>query len=400
MPEPISAVFFQERGVDAATAAAMAHQFNGLSSARPETEPLPPSLPAPARMAPPVPAPQRMASPKLTPTALTPASDAQRAQEEMNDIQRRRASGEISDYEWRNGVEHKYFELAGIAPSLDAYERATPPEQAGLRAKFEADSVQAKFEQSIEASMAPARSPADYDLPLPPNADAETLAVDTQFREAMHAAGIPREAGNALGASVSRTAEQFLTVVDNPEAMASMVESHTKDLMVYWGGQFEPNVRLVRDYLFEHSKDSPHLRSLVQDHAELFEGLDTMRRLLTLASIGSASEVAGMDRQGWDFLTKLRHAAATQETGGTVSVDAIERLTAAIARNTEAHEAVARELRALRLQPSVRHGEVQLENGKHIAMTVTHTPHEHMAAADKLAKALSGLAGKQTVEEH
>jgi hypothetical protein len=68
----------------------------------------------------------------------------------MDDIQRRRARGEISDYQWRREYEPKFLQLAGVASSIAAYEAALPGDQNAARVMWDADATQEAFERSID----------------------------------------------------------------------------------------------------------------------------------------------------------------------------------------------------------------------------------------------------------
>src|SRR5579862_8003731 len=155
----LDASFFTARGADAQTAAALAAQHNALAGVR--------SADAPnAPLPPPAPLPQRLAQPKLAPSPVSGPTDGERASAEIAQIRQDRIDGKIDDYSWRTLYEPKLMQLSGISDSLNAYERGGPGDKARLQATWQADSVQQSFEDSIDASMVPAASPYEYNLPI------------------------------------------------------------------------------------------------------------------------------------------------------------------------------------------------------------------------------------------
>jgi hypothetical protein len=274
MPDTVTAEFFTSRGLDAATAERFAAEHNAGQVAAPTPRVRSEDIaPASSRLAPPVP----------NPSAIVAPSDVERAQAEIDSIRQRRMNGEISDRDWRKTYEAKVMSLSGIASSEEAYRSASPGEKNALRAQWDADATQSAMEQSIDGDMRPATGPWDYTLPAPDNMTPEQLQMDTDFRQAMHSAGIPREFGNALGQSVNTTAEEFLAAANDPESVQALSDRNTQRLREYWGPRFDANVQAVREYLLDHTKASPKLRELVANHSELFEGLDTMIYLHRLA---------------------------------------------------------------------------------------------------------------------
>ena len=169
MSEPISTEFFTSRGADLATAAALAADHNRQAGIHTEAEPPQVSTTRPVRLAP----------PKPNATPLTPPSDAQRAQAEMDQIRRDRAEGKISDHQWRKVYERKYHELAGIASSVDAYQQGSSADKSRLRNEWDTDQVEQALESSIDAGTTPPRSPSDYVMPDPVDSP-EAAEVDSQ----------------------------------------------------------------------------------------------------------------------------------------------------------------------------------------------------------------------------
>lgn len=277
MPEAITPEFFTARGLDRATAERFAAEHRMRGNARGGMGPGTIQADAPAS-----PAAQpftRLPPPTPKPTPTAPPSDAVRARAEIAQIMRDRADDKISDRDWKESYERKVMELGGIASSVDAYESAPPGEQNAQRHQWDEDEVQAKFEEAIEAEMTPARSPSDYNIPLPEDADEQTLEIDRSFRQAMHTAGVPRELGNRMAESVTDTARELDQATDRD----AVIEGHEAALRARWGATFDAKLGLVRDFLRGEFTRSPVLRQWFDQHPEIFGAPATVTYLLHLA---------------------------------------------------------------------------------------------------------------------
>ena len=91
----------------------------------------------------------------------------------------------------------------------------------------------------------------------------------------MFDAAIPRELGASLAAEVSATAATLLDASD--EQTESFMAAQEAALKRIWGAQSEARIAMVRSFLAEHIGRSPMLRSLLEQHPELFSSWQTVR---------------------------------------------------------------------------------------------------------------------------
>lgn len=271
MTTPVTAEWFTQHGVPAEQAATFAEEHNRLAGMRPEAvgEAVEQTF-------------QRLPKPVPQPSTDSALTDAQRARAEMSDIQARRARGDISDYQWNQVYERKFFELAGVASAISAYESALPGDQNAARVAWDADATLEAFERSIDMER-PARSPADYQLPRSEEMTDKEVTFDKMFRQALYAAGAPRELGNNIGHSVNQTAKALTEAQGNLEAEVAIVEGNERRLRQRWGAAYEQNLKTVKGFLRDAGARSSELRSLVNDYPWMFSSPDTMNYMLNLA---------------------------------------------------------------------------------------------------------------------
>ena len=256
MPEPVTAEYFTSRGVDSATAAVYATQRNQMlgRTAQPTASASPSAEPSVTRLPPPVPQP----SPTTAPT------DAQRAAAEIEAIQRDRMDGKISDHEYRTIYGPKVLKLSGIADSVDAYKRASPGEQAALRAQWDADATQEKLEHMVDAALQPAKAPYEYNL----GGESTDPAIDSDVRGAMFSLGLPREMGGTIAKQLNDTAKTLTT------ASAAKVEQYLAEqddtVRRMFGASYDAKSQLIGALVREAAERSPALKALLSNHPEVF----------------------------------------------------------------------------------------------------------------------------------
>ena len=233
-------------GLDANTASELAKQHNFMVDLPTGTGPTvqPPSAAPAAALSVSSGSPAAPATPQVT------------AQEQIEQLQRARADGKISDYQWRE-----------LQPQLTA-----------LIAEA-ANGLGDPMQEQLDAAMAPARS-YDYKFPERPMTD-DQLSFDTEMRDALADFGVPRFAGDVLAQEVNRT---FSQLKDAPPAK---VEQHmlsaSSALRRMWGASFEENLTLVDDYVATAASKYPVVNELLEKPAQVFGSAMLMDMLLTLA---------------------------------------------------------------------------------------------------------------------
>jgi hypothetical protein len=208
---------------------------------------------------------------------LTP----EQARTEMAQIRRDRADGKISDYEWREQVQRRYLELGGVSSAIDAHRSGTAVDRAVMDAQAEATHTQDAITRSIDAEAAP-RSPNDYSFSRPEKVTEEGAALDRMFRESLFALQVPPKLGNHIDESVTATARELIAA-GTIEAQNRIVDRNEQRLREHWGPQFDANVEAVRALVRQAAERSPQMRQLIEQHPELYSGVDTMNYLLRLA---------------------------------------------------------------------------------------------------------------------
>lgn len=274
MPTPIKPEAFIARGASAEQAQAMAAEHNSMAGIRADSSPASPFTPA---------APRPVAPPSL-PAGMT----ADQARTEIDSIRARRSSGEIDDRAWRKQYEPRILELSGTAQSLKDYRAASGADKSTMIAEMDAGQTQAAFEASVDA-MEPVKSPSDYIMPSEATTP-EAIKVDSDMRQAMFQAGIPREMGNNLATEVEATARalqgddaQVLEYMDRQEAT----------LRRMFGTQYDARIELARSFLSEQSAKSPTLATLLANKPQLFGSWQVVRALSQIAESRRRSKANG-----------------------------------------------------------------------------------------------------------
>jgi len=250
MTTPITADYFASHGVDATTAAELARQHNALAGSGSAATP-PPDTGAPptVRSAPP---------PSLNP-AHQGAIDKRVAELKALNIDEATARQ--------------------VAAEEARYARGSGVDRAAMLSELEHGRTEDAIRDSISAGMEPPRAPHEY--VLPPSEGEDGAAIDRSVREAMFAAGVPREIGNGIARDMERTATALLSA--SPAQVEQYMADQDAALHRVWGADYDRRLAMTRDFLRSEGERSPVLKSLVGENPELFASWEVVTAIARVA---------------------------------------------------------------------------------------------------------------------
>jgi hypothetical protein len=123
--------------------------------------------------------------------------------------------------------------------------------------------AEAKSASLIANVYAPAKSPADYELDVPPNASPEQLAAIQESSEALHAAGLSEVVGKRIGNTLQSTVTGF-EKLDATQVMA-FADAEIKALRDLWGDAYEPRISAYIERLLDAARTSPLIAEMLTD---------------------------------------------------------------------------------------------------------------------------------------
>jgi len=232
----VTAEYFTNLGVDAATAQSLAEQHQTMTQAPQVRVELSEKLNTPPSA---TPSSDRVAF--FVGLGVSPSEAAQLAAQEDGMSQQHRSPERIQAERWQEGKDLS----ARVIDETQTIE-------------------QERFKQLHEAMMAPAQNTWDYKFPQSGQLSAEEQAIDTSIREAMLAGGIPAFAGNAIAEDVDRIATASAGM--SPEQINQHVQIVGAQLRGMWGTDFDANTKLVSDYMDSLADKSTFVAQLL-DHA-------------------------------------------------------------------------------------------------------------------------------------
>jgi hypothetical protein len=125
----------------------------------------------------------------------------------------------------------------------------------------------------MDATFAPPANAFDYRFPesTEPVTD-EQLAGDSDLKNALHAAQMPRFVVESIAANLA-TASRTLAN-ETPTQAQARIESQKARLQGMWGKEFDGNMAVVDTFLEQQSAKSPALKAFIQNAARVFTPLD------------------------------------------------------------------------------------------------------------------------------